>query len=138
MKEVILMDTGPLVALYNARDEHHKWVCEQMQRMPDEVITCEPVLTEACFLLARARTSPTRILQAVRRGILKPSFEIADEAAALETLMSRYADTPMSLADACLVRLSEIHRDCRIFTLDRDFKHYRRFGRSVIPVLSPW
>ena len=138
MKEVILMDTGPLVALYNARDEHHKWVCEQMQRMPDEVITCEPVLTEACFLLARARTSPTRILQAVRRGILKPSFEIADEAAELETLMSRYADTPMSLADACLVRLSEIHRDCRIFTLDRDFKHYRRFGRSVIPVLSPW
>lgn len=138
MKEVILMDTGPLVALYNARDEHHDWVCEQMQRMPDEVITCEPVLTEACFLLARARTSPTRILQAVRRGILKPSFELGDEAAALETLMSRYADTPMSLADACLVRLSEIHRDCRIFTLDQDFKHYRRFGRSVIPVLSPW
>lgn len=138
MKEVILMDTGPLVALYNARDEHHAWVCEQMRRMPDEVITCEPVLTEACFLLARTRTSPTRILQAVRRGILKPSFELADEAAALETLMSRYADTPMSLADACLVRLSEIHRDCRIFTLDRDFKHYRRFGRSVIPMLSPW
>lgn len=138
MREVILMDTGPLVALYNARDEHHGWVCEQMRHMPDEVITCEPVLSEACFLLARARTSPIRIVQAVRRGIVKPLFEIADEAAALETLMSRYADTPMSLADACLVRLSEIHRDCRIFTLDRDFKHYRRFGRSVIPLLSPW
>jgi uncharacterized protein len=138
MKEVILMDTGPLVALYNAKDQHHEWVREQMRRMPQEVITCESVITEACFLLSRARTSPIRILQAVGRGILKPSFEIADEAAALETLMTRYADTPMSLADACLVRLSEIHRDCRVFTLDQDFRRYRRFGRSVIPLLSPW
>lgn len=53
MKEVILMDTGPLVALYNARDEHHEWVCEQMQRMPDAVITCEPVRGPAQRLLSK-------------------------------------------------------------------------------------
>lgn len=71
-------------------------------------------------------------------GFLKVGLEIADEAGALETLMSRYAETPMSLADACLVRLAEMHKDCRVFTLDRHFKHYRRYGRSVIPLLSPW
>jgi uncharacterized protein len=69
---------------------------------------------------------------------LKVDFEITNEAAALEVLMKRYADRPMALADACLVRLSELHKDCRVFTLDRHFKQYRRYGRSVIPLLSPW
>ena len=138
MEEVIILDAGRLVALFEKRDPDHKWARDQMESLPDSVITCEAVLTEACFLLARGGINPVLILQAVRNGFLRPTLEIADEAAALETLMSRYADTPMSLADACLVRLSEIHRDCRVFTLDRDFKHYRRFGRSVIPLLSPW
>jgi len=52
--------------------------------------------------------------------------------------MQRYANTPMSLADACLVRLSEMHEDCRVLTLDIHFKLYRRYGRSVIPLISPW
>lgn len=52
--------------------------------------------------------------------------------------MRRYAAVAMSLADACLVRLSELHRDCRVLTLDRDFARYRRHGRSVIPIISPW
>jgi predicted nucleic acid-binding protein len=51
--------------------------------------------------------------------------------------MQRYADTPMSLADACLVRLTERLPDCRLFTLDADFEHYRRNGRQVIPLLRP-
>ena len=56
----------------------------------------------------------------------------------IELLLQRYADTPMSLADGCLVRLSEVHKDCRVLTLDKHFKHYRRYGRSVIPLISPW
>ncbi len=51
--------------------------------------------------------------------------------------MARYADTPMSLADACLVRLTESVPDCLLFTLDKDFEHYRRNGRQVIPLLRP-
>jgi predicted nucleic acid-binding protein len=51
--------------------------------------------------------------------------------------MQRYADTPMSLADACLVRLTELLADCRLFTLDSDFEHYRRNGRQTIPLLRP-
>ncbi len=50
MKEVILLDTGPLVALFDERDSHHRWVRAEMDRLPDSVITCEAVLTESCFL----------------------------------------------------------------------------------------
>jgi predicted nucleic acid-binding protein len=51
--------------------------------------------------------------------------------------MTRYRDTPMSLADACLVRLAERIPDCRLLTLDSDFAHYRRSGRHAIPLLTP-
>jgi len=92
----------------------------------------------AQWLVGEARQTRRSRSEIVREGRLRPNFKLADEAAALETLMKRYADKPMSLTDACLVRLAEIHKDCRVFTLDRHFKTYRRYGRSVIPLLSPW
>ena len=73
----------------------------------------------------------------VRQGVLVIGLDVAGEAAAVESLMQRYADTPMSLADACLVRLSELFADSRVFTLDSDFMHYRRNGRQSIPLLRP-
>ena len=64
-------------------------------------------------------------------------IDLEEDASSIESLMQRYADTPMSLADACLVRLTERFSDCRLFTLDTDFEHYRRNGRQVIPLLHP-
>ena len=132
-----LVDTGPLVAFYSTRDAWHDWVMEQMGSMAPPLLTCEAVLAEACFLLRRDGGKPQTVLRALQEGILQIDFRAQAEAAALETLMTRYADIPMSLADACLVRLSEVHQASRIFTLDRDFARYRRFGRQVIPLLSP-
>ena len=73
----------------------------------------------------------------VQAGVIAVAADLQTEAAALETLMRRYEDTTMSLADACLVRLSEMHSDCEVFTLDADFRPYRRHGRQVIPLLAP-
>jgi predicted nucleic acid-binding protein len=72
----------------------------------------------------------------VQAGIIAAALDLQTEAAALETLMRRYEDTAMSLADACLVRLSEMHSDWEVFTLDADFRLYRRHGRQVIPLLA--
>lgn len=138
MSVTIILDTGPLAAWLCDTDRWHQWAVGQFGALEPPFVTCEPVLTEACFLLAREGGDPAKILGKVRTGVLQIPFEIGDEAAALEVLMKRYADTPMALADACLVRLSELHKDCRVFTLDRHFKQYRRYGRSVIPLLSPW
>lgn len=138
MRGTILLDTGPLAAFYDRRDKHHAWAWETFSSLQPPFITCDAVLTEACFLLSRNGGDPLPVIRAVTTGLLKPTFEISDESGALETLMARYANVPMSLADACLVRLSELHKNCRVFTLDRHFKNYRRYGRSVIPVLSPW
>ena len=133
----IIIDTGPLVAYFNRRDRWHRWVVDQMAALHPPLVTCEPVLTEACFLIHRAGGSAADLIRKLTQGSLEIGLGVEDAASAIESLMQRYADTPMSLADACLVRLSELLPDSRLFTLDADFEHYRRNGRHVIPLLRP-
>ena len=108
-----------------------------MAALSPPLLTCEPVLTEACFLIQRAGGRPVDLIRKVVQRSLEIGIDLEDDASSIESLMQRYADTPMSVADACLVRLAERYSDCRLFTLDGDFAHYRRNGRQVIPLLSP-
>jgi predicted nucleic acid-binding protein len=137
VKGTVLLDTGPLVTFLAAGLKHHDWVCGQWQRLRPPLFTCEPVLTEAAFLLKREGQEIDPLLALLERGVLRVGLEIADQLADLRTLMRRYRDRPMSLADACLVRLTELHPGGVIFTLDADFRIYRRHGNKVIPVLMP-
>ena len=73
----------------------------------------------------------------LERGVLRMGLEIEEQLADLRVLMRRYRDRPMSLADACLVRLAELHPGSMVFTFDADFRIYRRHGNRVIPVLMP-
>ena len=73
----------------------------------------------------------------VRRKILTFDFDLREDFESISILMRRYAGLPMDLADACLVRMTEKRRDVRVYTLDRDFKIYRRHGRQVIPLVFP-
>jgi len=133
----IIVDTGPLVAYVNRRDRWHRWVVDQMTALAPPLVTCEPVLTEACFLIRRAGGSPADLIRKVALRGLEIGIDLEDDASGIESLMRRYADTPMSLADACLVKLTERLPDCRLFTLDADFQFYRRNGRQAIPLLCP-
>jgi uncharacterized protein len=128
-----IVDTGPLVALLNQRDTHHRWVTEVLAGLDLPLWTCEAVLTEAAHLTGK----PGVIMAMVADGALKLDLDIEDEAEALKRLLTRY-EKRMALADACVVRMSELARDCRVFTLDRtDFSVYRRNGRDVIPLIAP-
>ena len=133
----IVVDTGPLVAYFNRRDRWHRWAADQMAALNPPLVTCEPVLTEACFLIQRAGGKPVDLIRKIAQRSLIIGIDLEEDASGIESLMQRYADTPMSLADACLVRLTERISDCRLFTLDSDFEHYRRNGRQVIPLLRP-
>ncbi|MSP59858.1 MAG: PIN domain-containing protein [Myxococcales bacterium] len=137
MKPPVLIDTGPLVAALRADDDYHEWSRGEWQRLDPPLLTCEPVLTEALFLLRHTSTGAEAIWQLVDRGVIQLSFQLQAEAREVARLMKRYANVPMSLADACLVRMSELHQGSRVLTLDGDFKIYRRQGRKVIPTISP-
>jgi hypothetical protein len=100
-------------------------------------MTCEPVLAEASLLLRVRPDAAVKVLELVTRRFLRVPFRVEPEADALHALMARYRSVPMSLADACLVRMSELDARARVMTLDQDFRVYRRGGRGVIPVLMP-
>lgn len=137
MTKAVLIDTGPLIAFLSAESIRREWVKNQWQRATPPFFTCEPVFTEAAFLLKRERRNTDALFDLLERGSVQLAFNLQDQQAAVRALMHRYANRPMSLADACLVRMSEMHRDAQVLTLDSDFRIYRRHGNKVIPLLIP-
>ena len=97
-------------------------------------------LSEVCFLLSRIRGGPRLLIALLREGLVvtHQSFSYHEQFTEILRHMERYCSIPMSFADACLVRMCEIHRDCIIFTTDRDFLTYRRNRRQPIPLISPF
>src|SRR4029079_5597441 len=105
MRSGVLLDTGPLVAYLYPKDRHHDWAVEQFAELRLPLVVCEPVLTEACLLVARNRQQPARVLDLLEPGAIKIGFALHDELAAVRALMERYATVPMSLAGAFPRRL---------------------------------
>jgi predicted nucleic acid-binding protein len=134
----IVVDTGPLVAFCNARDGMHEWTLRSFAAIDDTMLTCEAVISEACFLLKRAGGDADTVFEMMERGALRLRFDLTAELSRVRQLMRRYADLPMSLADACLVRMAELTPAARVMTLDRDFMVYRRNGRQSIPLVAPF
>ena len=134
-----LLDTGPLVAFFDRRDHHHEWALQHWARAPIPLLTCEAVLAEATYLLQEyAGLNPARVLELIERGVIAVPFRVSEHSAEVLRLLDKYADQNMQLADACLVRMSEISSNSYVFTIDRkDFGVYRRFERRVIPLVAP-
>jgi predicted nucleic acid-binding protein len=133
----VILDAGPIVAYLANDEEYHGWATAQLQRHTGPLITCEAVLGEAFFLLRRLSRHRRLLRQMLADGMFDLAFHLSDHQMAVSELMKSYADVPMSLADACLVRLSEIHPRLPVLTLDSDFLIYRRARRQHIPVILP-
>ncbi len=132
-----IVDTGPLVAFFDRAERRHRWVAERFDELDAPLLVCEPVLAEAMFLLARHPKAQDAVLELIRNGALRVAFRIDEHVGALRKLIQKYRDTPMSLADACIVRMSEIHDRHAVLTLDPDFLIYRKHGRTSLPLIHP-
>ena len=137
MRARVILDTGPLVAFINGRDRYHEWAKMQWAEMNPPLLTCEAVLSEACFLLRGLDGGDKAVLELLHRKILDIPFRLVEYVSQIAWLLKKYADIPMPLADACLVRMTELYPDSPVLTLDTDFNIYRRNKQSVIPTLSP-
>jgi predicted nucleic acid-binding protein len=134
----VLLDAGPLVALVLKTDAMHAWTSQQLKHLTPPFLTCDAVIGEACYLLRREKRDPVDIIEFARAGLFEVAFDFNREAAAISQLMGSYRDLPMSFADACLVRMAELNPEAAVWTLDRDFRIYRRHRRSSIPLISPF
>jgi predicted nucleic acid-binding protein len=125
-----LADSGLFIALLDGTDSFHAWALDVIDTVEPPFFTCEAVCAETAAVLGTANP----ILLMIERGDVVVDFNLQAETSAVR----KYADQPMDLADACLVRMTELYPDSRIFTVDRrDFRIYRRDGRRLVPYIFP-
>ena len=128
-----IADTGLLKALLDRSDEHHTWAHKQFTTHAP-FHTCEAVLDELAYLVGDPRLG----IKLVARGDVALGFSLADHIGEVLALLEKYAGTPMDLADACVVRMTELTDACKVWTVDKqDFRIYRRHGRQLIPCEFP-
>jgi len=132
-----IVDTGPLVALFDRAEQHHDWVAERFGELDAPLLVCEPVLAEAMYLLARYPKAQDALLELIQNGALSIAFRVDEHIDALRKMLRKYSDTPISLADACIVRMSEVNDRHAILTLDSDFLVYRKHGRAPLTLIHP-
>jgi len=135
MAASVLVDAGFLVALLSRRDANQAWAVALSRRFPPPWKTCEAALSEAFHLLGPRGLAALASL--LRRRAVVSTFQLGEAPEEVLTLMQKYADVPMSLADACLVRMTEVLTDPVVLTTDTDFRIYRRHSRRTIPCVLP-
>jgi predicted nucleic acid-binding protein len=122
-----------LIAALDGSDEYHQWARRSLEEHQPPWLVCEPVLAEVSASVG----SPIPILEMVIAGDLEIAFQIEDHGPELLALVRKYRDQKMDLADACVVRMSEL-LDATVFTVDKkDFSIYRRHSRQKVPCVFP-
>lgn len=134
---LVLADTGVLVALLDRRERYHAWAVEQAKALHPPLVTCEAVIAETCFLLAELSGGRAAVRHNLAGGAWRLDFDLQQEHARVFALMETYADQPMALADACLVRMAELQTGAEVWTLDSHFRVYRKNRRQMIPLIIP-
>lgn len=137
MKNKVLLDTGVLVTFINKRENLYSWTNQQWKLIEPPLLTCEAVITEACFLLQDVYEGEDAVLNLISRKIIQIPFQLNDDSESTRELMNRYQNVPMSLADACLVRMSELIPGSSVLTLDSDFLIYRKNRNQMIDLIIP-
>ena len=136
----VLVDSGPLIALFNAADRWHAPVLQWLQAHPQaRLISTWPVATEVCALLARRIASEAALdfVRWAQRGAL--TFDRADDSSLPEVLRisERFADLPFDLADASIAEAAARLKLKHILSIDADFDVYRdRAGKPLVNLLK--
>ncbi len=132
-----IVDTGPLVAYFTRSERYHRWAIDRVNEFEAPLLVCEPVLAEAAYLLRRHLRARDVLLELVQDGALKVAFRVEAHVGALRSLLRKYNDTPISLADACIVLMAEIHGSHSVLTLDSDFLIYRTSNGAPLSLIYP-
>ncbi|MFN2273870.1 MAG: type II toxin-antitoxin system VapC family toxin [Anaerolineales bacterium] len=129
-----IADAGLIIAALDGRDAHHGWAAGLLRRESPPWLVCEPVLAEVCASVGTAEP----VLEMLQAGDLALAFDLNENRAEVLALVRKYRDQEMDLADACVVRMSELFEDAVVYTVDRsDFSVYRRHGRRPVRCVFP-
>ena len=121
----ILIDSGPIIALFDSSDKYHQLCINFIKNNPHQLLTTLASVTEALHLLDFNRNAQTDCLSWIISGAVKVEEIDHEDLIRIKELIIKYADMPMDFADACLVRLGEKYNIAEVATIDSDFDIYR-------------
>ena len=136
MSDVLVLDTGPLVAYFDRDEDHHRWARDAFAAWHARVVSCEAVIAESWYLLRRHKDAQDALLGLVADRTLEVDYSLRADAVNVRRLVKRYRSVPMSLADACILSLAERHR-APVCTLDSDFRIYRTERKTALALIMP-
>src|SRR5438552_16311735 len=103
-----ILDAGPLIAWLNRAGEHHDWASQTLERIDPPLYSCAEALTEGAALSGQ----PAAIVEMIQSGEIVVQFDLSEQADRVLALLRKYQDRRMDLADACIVRMTELIRNC--------------------------
>ncbi|PJZ52450.1 type II toxin-antitoxin system VapC family toxin [Leptospira adleri] len=125
MKNVALIDSGPIIALFNSADNYHKSIFKFLKGFKGSLFTTWPVVTEVIYLLSFSNNAQSDFLEWIERGSLQVMDITIDDLKYIKSRMQKYADLPMDLADASLMSIAERDGIYNIISIDSDFSIYK-------------
>ena len=131
----ILIDSGPLIALFDASDKYHHESINFIKKNKYQLVTTLASITETLHLLDFNRNAQIDFLEWVHRGAVKIHNIENHDFKRLKELTQKYRDLPMDFADSCLVYIAEKLNVNTIATIDRDFTIYRIQGRKKFRIV---
>ena len=137
MARAAIADTGPLVAFFDRAERNHPWAAEQVRTLDAPLLVCEAVLAETMYLLSDLPKAQDALFELLENGALRIGLRLEEHVPELRALRRKYRDLPMSLADACVVRMAELYDKHHVLTLDSDFSVYRAHGRQPLALIRP-
>jgi uncharacterized protein len=138
MDQKIIIDTGPLVAFFNRRDEYHHWVLHQLSTLRGTLVTSESVISECLYVLDYSKNAIHALSEMVANNQLIISTTPAPHFSEILKLVEKYQDLPASVADASLLVLYNSLKKDKIFTLDSDFLIYRAWNGEPPALIAPF
>lgn len=136
MIEPVIADASAIVGFLSESDQCRDVAYRYFQELPKPFWTCEAAITESCFLMSGTVNGVQRVLNLVATNVLRLDFSLMSEVNSVAALMLKYSSVPMSLADACLIRMGESMKNSVVFTFDADFRIYRKHGKHMIPLIG--
>jgi len=134
----IIADAGPLVGIFNRRDQFHAWAVDNLKNITEPLRTCEAVLTEVFFRLSHVPAGQEQLLDFLTApDVIVLDWQLDKNRPQIKQLMTKYSDVPASFADACLVSMAGSSSSPLIWTTDHHFGIYRLPAGRKIPLLAP-
>lgn len=135
----VIIDTGPLFALFNKSDQYHHWANKKLTTIKEPLVTCESVLSEAIFLMHRTGINTNNLFEFIKGGDLtvQAIFSNEENRTGIRSLINTYANLPCAFANACLVQMYETTDSDKVFTTDHHFAIYRTSEAKTLELISP-